>query len=423
MRGRSLALFVGIIAIALSTAAAQSSRFVITNRGASVVRAQQWAAAVNAHVAGADDEAARTMAAWSPANLADLEVEATAIATLIRNRRAQVFLLPVPGERVVPRQILYAPDERDVLQEIATTGGERFLARAVLLHTDIAMGLVTAGSVAPDTRGSAAVVSFADGTTLGIRRSGDHWQTARVLVDLLRRRAEMEPLARDWYRATMAVTQLHEQWNIVLTNAAVQRFPDDADVLFLAGAFHEAMAAPQVQRLVRTFPGDVEVGVRSPGDERRVAIDLLRRAVSRQPEFAEARIHLGRMLALDGKDADAARELTRAAAAVTDPVLAYYASLFLGEVREVTRQPGEAIDSYRRAAALFPSAQSPKLAIGAMLAGGGDQQAALAAVQLPADRSESVDPWWSYYRHPGRSGTAWLADVTSRLQQVGPPSP
>jgi tetratricopeptide (TPR) repeat protein len=425
-RGRTLAILVVIVGLAASRAWAQTDRRPVMGRLAGVLRAQQWAEAVNAHVAGRDDDAARTIAAWSPANLADLEIEARAIATLIRNPRARTFLLPMPGERIVPRTVVYSDAERDILHGVATatTGGDRLLARGVILHTDIAIGIVRAAPVSPATQGSAAIVSYADGHPLATSRFGDHWRTARALLDLLRQRKELDPLARDWYRATLAALQHREQWNVELTGAALQRFPGDPDLLFLAGSFHEAMASPPAQHLAHSaLPRGVDLGIKSPRDERRLATDLLKRAMEKRQDFAEARLHLGRLLTYDGKYAEAVSELTRARAATADLTLQYYADLFLGDAQEQSQRFAEALESYRRAQALFPSAQSPALAIAALLAGHGDQAGALAAVQahVTNERAAIADPWLTYSLHPGRDGDAWLADVTRRLQQVPPP--
>jgi tetratricopeptide (TPR) repeat protein len=259
---------------------------------------------------------------------------------------------------------------------------------------------------------------------LATSRFGDHWRTARALLDLLRQRKELDPLARDWYRATLAALQHREQWNVELTGAALQRFPGDPDLLFLAGSFHEAMASPPAQHLAHSaLPRGVDLGIKSPRDERRLATDLLKRAMEKRQDFAEARLHLGRLLTYDGKYAEAVSELTRARAATADLTLQYYADLFLGDAQEQSQRFAEALESYRRAQALFPSAQSPALAIAALLAGHGDQAGALAAVQahVTNERAAIADPWLTYSLHPGRDGDAWLAEVTRRLLQVAPP--
>jgi hypothetical protein len=73
--------------------------------------------------------------------------------------------------------------------------------------------------------------------------------------------------------------------------------------------------------------------------------------------------------------------------------LRYYAWLFLGAA---TANSDEALSAYEEAARLYPTAQSPRLALG-------DRSALLS---LPLDENEREDPWWSYHLFPGRDTRA-----------------
>jgi hypothetical protein len=81
--------------------------------------------------------------------------------------------------------------------------------------------------------------------------------------------------------------------------------------------------------------------------------------------------------------------------------LLYWALLFLGKQDEMLGNRDRARLSYERASALFPRAQSPRLALSQLARRTGDRRAAqrqLAALAgLPADEQQREDPWWDYY--------------------------
>jgi tetratricopeptide (TPR) repeat protein len=81
-------------------------------------------------------------------------------------------------------------------------------------------------------------------------------------------------------------------------------------------------------------------------------------------------------------------------------LLRYYGELFLGAEEESLTQYDAAFDAYHRAAALYPTAQSPWLALSQLARRRGDRAAALRALQqvfdLPSEPDRD-DPWWTYY--------------------------
>ena len=178
---------------------------------------------------------------------------------------------------------------------------------------------------------------------------------------------------RLWYLATSAYGQRYEQ-HTRHEDRAVELFPGDANLLFLAGSFHETFASPRMQSLVRSIrlPSGVSHGIGAEQSELREAEELLRRALEPQPAFVEARIRLGRVLYLLGRHEAAARELQQAVAALSssgskaaddDGLLRYYAEMFLGAASESLGRNDSARVSYARAAALYPDAPSPRLAL------------------------------------------------------------
>jgi tetratricopeptide (TPR) repeat protein len=116
----------------------------------------------------------------------------------------------------------------------------------------------------------------------------------------------------------------------------------------------------------------------------------------------EARVRRGNALSLLGRHQDAVQELRAAVAGARGPELRYYAELFLGQAEQSTGDAAAARRHYREAAALFPKAQSPLLALALLERQSGDRARAQDAMKpvlgLPADREAADDPWSNYYR-------------------------
>jgi tetratricopeptide (TPR) repeat protein len=113
-------------------------------------------------------------------------------------------------------------------------------------------------------------------------------------------------------------------------------------------------------------------------------------------------LRYGRVLGLLGKHAEAAVELRRAVADLSDRQMLYYAGLFLGASEEALGDRDAARVAYEQAAELFPLAQSPLLALSQLARRQGDRAGALRAIDrlfaLPAEElDEHADPWWWYY--------------------------
>jgi tetratricopeptide (TPR) repeat protein len=152
--------------------------------------------------------------------------------------------------------------------------------------------------------------------------------------------------------------------------------------------------------------------------ELRQAEQLYKRALERKPGYLEARIRLGRVLGLRGRHKEAVEQLRQGQAA-NEPVLQYYAHLFLGAEFEALGNGAEARQSYERAAALAPAAQSPLFGLSRVADQAGDRAAARAAIarvlKLPRDDFELADPWWVYEVAQSREIDRLLDDVRERF--------
>jgi hypothetical protein len=85
---------------------------------------------------------------------------------------------------------------------------------------------------------------------------------------------------------------------------------------------------------------------------------------------------------------------------IQDPQLSYYAALYLGFELEILMRKNEARVQYERAAQLYPTAQSPLLALSHLARSEDNTPDALQALQrifeLPRGDPWKDDPWWTY---------------------------
>jgi tetratricopeptide (TPR) repeat protein len=126
------------------------------------------------------------------------------------------------------------------------------------------------------------------------------------------RRAKDLEMIRSWYVLAVSYCQ---RWKLDaaqrLLAAAVEDFPDEPEILLLDGAMAESERAPSR------------------------AETALRAALARDPSLVEARVRLGRLLLVSGRDADARRELTAAlgaARAAKHDFGIYFAAGFLADL-------------------------------------------------------------------------------------------
>jgi tetratricopeptide (TPR) repeat protein len=219
-------------------------------------------------------------------------------------------------------------------------------------------------------------------------------------------------MVRLWYLATAAWMQHSEHLNRVHLDRAREIFPRDADILFLLGCLHETFADAQVQATMQSavLPTGIVMDTEDERAELRQAEEALRRAVETRPDFPEAHLRLGRVLALRGRYAEGVAQLREALAPLSeagnDP-LRYYGELFLGAAEELLSHFDEANAAYTRAAALFPKAQSPLLGLSELARRRGDRRTALAVMQqvfdLPREEQDRLDPWWTYHVYQARN--------------------
>lgn len=363
-------------------------------------KVKEWCTAAIKHEPGKADDAAKQIGRWP---LKDLEIVIHYVSKLSSQPKS-----------AIKRALAKARIRRalDVTDEEARNGDlSRIVKRGVNLHTDIALLELQAWAYQDIGETSWAYV---DGRTL-IQPKRYHWAFARQLIDSLSPTPSQDPTARQWYVSTTAYMQNHRLLGYARQNIerALNRFPSDDRVLFYAGVLHEVWASPVNQNVALPKGGKATFGTKE--SELKLAHQFLQKSIEVNPGFAEARLHLGRVLGLLGQPARAAAELQRAAAEVNDPALSYYASLFLGHENWKMTRWAEAREHYENAAKLFPMAQSPLLALSQMERVRGNAKDALATLQralnLPHIDIWEDDPWWIY-------DLAHVRDADGRIKEM-----
>jgi Flp pilus assembly protein TadD len=398
-----------------------------------ISRLNAWIAAVERHKPGTADAPARETGAWGQVGLRDFAADLAVFLDALDGARALS-----PRDRPRPRPS--RPRPRSVINAIrglASDKAKRYdwtqlLKGAALLHADIAMLVplertpVQPSAVQADplqrrraSSGGTVVVHSEDGVALDVEHGTLHWDVGRTVLYSTSSDPARDEWVRAWYRATTAYLLREEQFAYAVPhlNAALRLLADDERLLFYAGTLHETFAAAAVQAASRALEvrGDLKGDVGSVEAELELAQKFYRRALAANPDFPEARLHLGRVLGLLERHQDAAAELQRSIPQFGDTQLLYYGELFLGREEAASRRREAATAHLHRAAALFPRAQSPYLALSLLARTYGDRPGAVHGIKevfaLPLDEEARKDPWWDYHRSHVRNTDALLAEL------------
>jgi HEAT repeat protein len=389
-------------------------------------RLQHWTVAIDRHEDGAIDDVASEVAAWSIAEVQSLLLDVKLLVFVMRHGTdPNEFRASLPDKRGGTASVRWRFISRPAAELLRTLAHDearrgdanRVLKRGAMLHSDIAM--LTAAPEAP-ARGGGSLrprrlqMHFADGRGLAVTDTTPHWNIARGLLDDVLPSPAQDDMVRHWYQATLAFQQDKEQLDVGHTERALALFQKDPDILFFGACLHETFATPATHDALRVMspPSGWRLDVNSSAGELRQAERLFRQTLAEQPDLVEARIRLGRVLGLSGRHGEAVQELRRAIGAATEPLLLYYEHLFIGAELTALDRLDEARSSYERAAALFPLAQSPRLALSLLARRRHDlvkARQALDDVLAALEPDDRDDPWWRYHRAQGRTADARLA--------------
>ena len=362
-------------------------------KGSAVVGLLRWLEAVQWHTPGCADPPAMEVVSYSQEELATLS------SGLKQLRRQMDQSDPPAVIQLYDRQFA-----REVIERIFH--GNATLRRGAVLHADIAV--IVPGSLAQSIR-------VDDGRQTGSGRHGTlHWEMGRLLLDLVTPRPGSDAGALLWYRAVSA-HMLREGWLVDASEhleRARQVFPDRPVFLIDAAYLHEELSSPAIQAAAQQLRAD---RTRTAIDSRRSELQRAERflkdamAVALAPhtgtttseEIPSIRVRLGHVLEELGRHEEAAGNLRLALEAELNRERQYLAELFLGRAEQALGRRDEAKRRYAHAAALFPNAQSPHLALSQLAHQSGDQAEALRALERLKSYSSSdvhrADPWWLYY--------------------------
>ena len=190
--------------------------------------------------------------------------------------------------------------------------------------------------------------------------------------------------------------------------------PDDAVVQLARGAWAEYWMGPALDSGGGADTGFLSESLDGPfittshGRFGRAAGDaqaFLRRALALDPDLAEARLRLGRVLCLLDQHEEARRELERAArdARTARSVFSeYLAAMFLGQLHEDAGRVDDALGAYRRAAEIDRRFPGAPVALARLLAATGRMSEGSGALadffRLQPAGWSAIDPWTEYPR-------------------------
>lgn len=411
-------------------------------------RLRQWLDAVEQHEPGVADDALLRVAGWDRTTLWRVWIDVGSIVSLVRDPNITVFYETIEPEpfsaifrsletryRVRPISAYGWNDVKRlqvIAKDIKERGGEgRMLTRGASLHSDIVMLEASRSSALDPSKQprSLFMVYMSDGQQTGVDDAGVHWEMGRRLLDRIRPRGarlndpSQDERVRLWYLASNAYMQAFEQLDAWHVDRAVQLFPRDPEILFLAACARETFSGPQIQGLLQstTISRSLFNLIGDEGDELGKAERLFRQALERDPTRTEARIRLGRVLGRRGKHQDAIAELRQATKEADNRLLQYYGQMFLGAEAAALDLTDEARQAYERASELYPWAQSPYLGISALAARSGDITGALTAIEPVLNGDEpalSDDPWWTYYTSQGRDLAGFVESLYVAIEKA-----
>ena len=270
-----------------------------------MARLSSYLDAVNGHKPGTLDMAARLTGFMGEGDLAEVRTDFFALVAVCKRQLGQ-SVRPAPidyRDTIINfadlRQLLGLTDE-----EAHAGNANRILHRAAILHADVAMLVIP---LLPGRTGCSARATLLvqDGNSAGAGCIGIPLGPRPPAARCGEARTGQRRGARLWYLAT--ITYLLEIGDFANSNLQIDRarllFPDDPEILFEHGYYHEGFASPHVQ------PAAFESGADKRGAKVHLdeADDLYRRAIKENPRFVEARVRRGYVLGLLGQHQDGRR--------------------------------------------------------------------------------------------------------------------
>jgi tetratricopeptide (TPR) repeat protein len=397
--------------------AVQSSQVVAPARPVpNFTQLQNWIQLSKTHRVGEADEAVRTLAGLPYSQIQAVDRDLFTLRLLFDGGKpADISARPSTGHALALRdlQALFdLPADVFVVGARALTDNEirkpdspprraiaRILMRAAMLHTDLltsamrdelAKTLESAGSSALST------IRVDDAQGRAVVDFGLYWSCARTAMDFAEPTPDGQGVVGDWYIATGGYLLNQRDYSDAKPHLEHARdvLPGEPRLALLLGSVDENLASPSIQALFQGGRGAMTIGARV--DLLRKADFQLRSALLLDPALNEARLRLGRVLLLLGRPDEALPMLAGAESGLRRTESKYAAALFSGLAHNELGNRAEAAAAFGRASAIFPDAQSARLALAEMAMLGSNHAEALAAVQSIKYADVTSDPFWRY---------------------------
>ena len=393
------------------------------------VRMSEQLSLVGRHTLGGNDDAVANFASWTRRDLEDVSNEWKRLVKAAHANSSGAWR-PVALE---PYGVISA-ETLDLLLE-----------RTAMLHTDVAIFRRNWNGYSLPLDPATEHPLSIDGRSLGVSTGTFHWEAARRLLDLVTTSAPANAGVLLWYQTTAAILQWWNDYYELEPHLARARgrFPRDAVLLMYDGTVHENLAEPRIQNVNAPQSGDrngppmpclrlgcpptsssrpKKPGFATPALEWRTAQALFEQSLKLDPNLAEARIRLARVLALQDQHEAAITHLNQVltGSASLPARLRYFSLLFLAREQWTLERREEAEIAYREAAALYPGAQSPQLGLSQLAHHRGDRERALAhlaILEAPAASDDRDDPWWTYNRVHVPDAIALMTLLVERLSK------
>jgi tetratricopeptide (TPR) repeat protein len=402
-----------------------------------VTTLERWAHAVQQHQQGRPDAHAAAVAVWPRSDLQLVLATLQDLRDILprgfsgggspRNRKDITTRSGYRLSAFEVQTMLGLTDEEARRGDIS-----RLVRRGALFHSDLAMlaqdGLLLATEpLSPGTNFLSRSTRVDDGRIQGPDPTDRHWAMARGLLDYVRPDPGADQWVHLWYRAAAARMRRDSLLGPAepLLERGQQLFPGDPELSFAAGCLHEALASPTVQSVfaAAAIPPGARTASFLPGPHWSQAARLFSSVLAVRAAWTEARLRLGRVLGLMGRHKDSAAELRRALEEASDPLLVYWASLFLGNEEQALGHDEDARSCYERALTCRPRAQAPHLALSQLARRQGNREEAVAEIRavmaLPPDEPARYDPLWDYFGSLSTVADALFQELREQLEKGG----
>ncbi len=386
-------------ALALSLPALAGAQSTVRVRDTRMTMLRQWVAAIDVHVPGELDAPLVQAAKLTPAQRGLLLELATIFATYTRD-----LALPPATLRHLKADEMLAIELLGK-QTIAAQSYAAWLHRAVMFETDVAIlapDLTAAAMQGAHLAGAVDAIHTDDGE-LGDRESLNwHWAFARDLVDV-REPSASDSFAASWYHA-VALHQLDRGLLAEMPlhlDRALKLFPSDARLEFDRACLADSFSSARVQAvLIGDRPGTFRPNVPTKLNAEIEAANHFTQALVFDPTMDEARVRLARLKANHGEAGPALALLTRALAGTLPDETEYMAHLIAARANATLSQTEAAAEHLRMAIKMYPTAQTPLIAMShlALEAGAIDDASTLASSLGAKPDGGRNDPWWAYFQ-------------------------